>query len=170
MRYAKVVDGEVTDYPVSGTDVVRANPCTSFPRGELSVETMLAFGYEPVQDATPPAHDAATHIAVEGVPAKVDSAWVQTWTVRELTLAELAVRVPQEVPVLNALRAIDAAGLAAAYETWANDPARTFLERAFINRATAWRRDDPLLLAAATHLGLTAEQLDDLFVLAVGIA
>ena len=74
--------------------------------------------------------------------------------------------VPQEVDALQGLKAIDAAGLSAAYEVWANDPARTFLEKAFINRAQTWRRDDPVLSAGAAALGLSAEQLDQLFVLA----
>ena len=74
--------------------------------------------------------------------------------------------VPQEVTALQGLKALDAAGMAAAYEQWANDPARTFLERAFISREQRWRRDDPVLLAGAAALGLTPEQLDDLFRLA----
>ena len=74
--------------------------------------------------------------------------------------------VPQEVDALQGLKAIDAAGLSAAYEAWANDPKRKFLEKAFINREQVWRRDDPLLAAGAAALGLTGEQLDQLFVLA----
>ena len=74
--------------------------------------------------------------------------------------------VPQVVDALQGLKALDAAGMAPAYESWANDPARTFLERAFISREQRWRRDDPTLAAGATALGLTAEQLDGLFVLA----
>jgi len=38
--------------------------------------------------------------------------------------------VPQEVDALQGLKAIDAAGLSAAYEAWANDPKRKFLEKA----------------------------------------
>ena len=74
--------------------------------------------------------------------------------------------VPQEVDALQGLKAIDAAGLSTAYETWASDPKRKFLEKAFINRARTWRRDDPVLAAGAAALGLTSEQLDQLFVLA----
>ena len=74
--------------------------------------------------------------------------------------------VPQEVTVLQALLAIDQAGMSPAYEAWANDPARTFAEKAFINRAQVWRRTDPLMIAGATALGLSPAQLDDLFMLA----
>ena len=74
--------------------------------------------------------------------------------------------VPQEVTALQALKALDAAGMSAAYEAWANDPARTFLERAFIQRATHWLRSDPVLLSGATAIGIGEAQLDDLFRLA----
>ncbi len=74
--------------------------------------------------------------------------------------------VPQEVTVLQAMKALDAAGMSAAYEAWANAPERTFLERAFINRATHWLRSDPVLLSGAGAIGISEAQLDDLFRLA----
>lgn len=74
--------------------------------------------------------------------------------------------VPQVVDAIQGLKALDAAGMSAAYEQWANDPKRTFLERAFIQREQRWRRDDPTLMTGAAALGLTDEQLDGLFVLA----
>lgn len=77
-----------------------------------------------------------------------------------------APQVPESVPALEALLALDAAGLSADYEAWANDPARTFAERAFINKALTWRRDDPVLNAAGDALGLTEEQKDQLFIAA----
>ena len=74
--------------------------------------------------------------------------------------------VPQEIDPLQAMKAIDQAGLSPAYEAWATSPDRTFLERAFIDKAKVWRRDDPLMIAGATALGLSSAQLDDLFILA----
>lgn len=67
------------------------------------------------------------------------------------------------VSALQGLLAIDQAGLAAQYEAWASAPARTFAERAFINKAMTWRRDDPTIQAAAVALGLTSQQVDALF-------
>lgn len=74
--------------------------------------------------------------------------------------------VPQAVTPLQGLLAIDLAGLSVAYEAWASDPARTFSERAFIQKAQTWRRDDPLLQAATDALGMTPAQLDALFIAA----
>lgn len=77
--------------------------------------------------------------------------------------------VPQSVTPLQGLLALDAAGLADDYELWANAPERTFAERAFINRAQVWRRDDPLLQAGTGALGMTDAQLDQLFILAAAL-
>ncbi len=80
---------------------------------------------------------------------------------------QLVLRVPESIDPLQGLLAIDAAGMSGVYEAWANDPARTFAERAFIQRAKVWRRADPLLNGATTALGMTSAQVDDLFRLAV---
>ena len=73
--------------------------------------------------------------------------------------------VPESIEALQGLKAVDQAGLSAAYEAWANAPERTFIEKAFINKAQTWRRDDPVLIAGATALGLTSAQVDSLFIL-----
>jgi hypothetical protein len=74
--------------------------------------------------------------------------------------------VEPTITVLQGLLALDRAGLADAYEQWAKDPARTFVERAYIERALNWRRSDPILSTAAQTLGLSETQLDELFALA----
>lgn len=74
--------------------------------------------------------------------------------------------VPVAVEPLQGLLALDKAGMSAAYDTWANNPARTFAERAFIDKAQTWRRDNAVLQGACTALGITSGQLDDLFRLA----
>ena len=78
--------------------------------------------------------------------------------------------VPQSVSALQGLLAIDQqTGLASAYTAWASDSARTFAERAFIDKAQTWKRDDPTLMAAAVAFGLTSTQIDNLFVLAASL-
>ena len=80
-----------------------------------------------------------------------------------------ATPVPEAVEALQALLAIDAAGLAPAFAAWAESPDRTFAERAFITRTTTWRRDNPVLAAGAEAMGITPEQLDQLFIAAGAI-
>ena len=67
------------------------------------------------------------------------------------------------VSALQGLLAIDQAGLSTQYDAWASAPARTFAQTAFIAKAVTWRRDDPTLQAAGLALGLTSQQLDELF-------
>ena len=76
--------------------------------------------------------------------------------------------VPQRVTALQGLLAIDEAGLSSAYNSWAASNDRTFAERAYIDKALHWNREDPVLIAGATALGLTSEQLDELFISASG--
>lgn len=75
-------------------------------------------------------------------------------------------QVPQSIDALQALLALDQAGLTSAYEAWVSSPSRTFAQKAFIEKAQTWKRNDPTLMAAATDLGLTSNDVDQLFVLA----
>lgn len=70
------------------------------------------------------------------------------------------------VTALQGLLAIDHAGLSVEYTVWSNSPLRTFAQKAFINKAQTWRRNDRTLNTAAADLGISSEQLDALFVLA----
>lgn len=88
----------------------------------------------------------------------------------ELIQPRQPVDVPDSVPALAGLLALDAAGFGPQYQAWAADPARTFAERAFIDKAMTWRRDDPTVLAAAEALALGSEQVDALFIQAGALA
>lgn len=74
--------------------------------------------------------------------------------------------VVMSVTALQGLLAIDASGLAQQYDAWAGHAERTFAERAFINKAQIWKRDDPTLVGAAAALGLSSAQVDAMFELA----
>lgn len=50
------------------------------------------------------------------------------------------------------------------------DPAEKALAEVALNDTLDWRRDSPFLNTAAAAIGLTTEQLDDLFVTASAIA
>jgi len=77
--------------------------------------------------------------------------------------------VPDFIDPVQGLLALHRAGYSTAYTTWATDPARTFEELAFIDKAKVWRRNDPVLLAGAAALNITNEQLDQLFLIAANI-
>jgi hypothetical protein len=101
------------------------------------------------------------------VVASPDVAEVNGWVPAEgaySTIYTPPPPAPTEIAALDGLLALEAEGLSGAYETWANDPARTFSEKAFINHAQVWKRNDSTLIAAATAMGLSGAQLDALFV------
>jgi len=83
--------------------------------------------------------------------------------------APVANPIPASVTALQGMLALDAAGLASQYDAWAQSTERTFAQRAFIDKAQRWRRDDQTLQAAAVAFGLTDENLDQLFVVAAGM-
>ncbi len=73
---------------------------------------------------------------------------------------------PEEVTRLQARLALIGAGLWANVTAYFQDPARTEEEKAFWEDAQNWLRDDPIIASAGTALGLTEQQIDDLFVAA----
>jgi hypothetical protein len=78
-------------------------------------------------------------------------------------------QIPTSITALQGLLAIDQAGLSASYDAWANDPVRTFAQRAFLNKAHTWKRDDATLNAAASAMGLTSGQVDSMFAMAAAL-
>lgn len=94
MRFAKIIDGVVVQYPISGTDVVMQNTDTSFPQGELSVELMQSFNCEPVVETAPATFDPITQNISDSVTLQ-DGQWVQTWVVTDASEIEVAEREQQ---------------------------------------------------------------------------
>lgn len=91
MRYAKIIDGAVVQYPITGTDIVLQNPNTSFPYGPLSGETMAEYGCLPVIEIAPPVYDQQTQVILEG-PCVYNSAnnqWETSYIVRNKTQQEI---------------------------------------------------------------------------------
>jgi len=97
---------------------------------------------------------------VNGVPVQMTQDEQDDWLVSLPVISP----VPSQVSALQGLLAINAAGLSGAYTAWAASESRTFAEKAFIDKATHWRRTDPVLLSGATALGLTSDQIDQLFI------
>lgn len=76
----------------------------------------------------------------------------------------VTVPVPQSVKPLDAIILLDSMGLGAAYKAYRDSPARTLLEQETLLRAEVWERSNPTLIAAATAMGITSEQLDQMFI------
>jgi hypothetical protein len=76
------------------------------------------------------------------------------------------VRATMQCSDVQGRLALEQSGFAESFEIWANDPSRSFRERTFL-RSTVWRRSDPILHRVGQSWGLTDDQIDDLFHLAV---
>lgn len=105
--------------------------------------------------------------------AAAETAHVATLATRDARIAELEAQVAlltappaptTPITPLQARRALRAAGLYDAVKA-AIDAAGPDVQDAW-EFAIAWTRDDPLILSLGASLGLTGEQIDDLFALA----
>ena len=103
----------------------------------------------------PPAYDRATQGAFfrDGV-----------WEVE--TAQPTAQPVPQQVTNAQGTAVLIQMGLwpqVLAYVAAIEDPAQKALAEVALNKTTHWQRNSPFLNQAADALGLTPEQMDDLF-------
>ena len=143
-------------------------PQTSFPT-HLTDAVLAELGLVPVLPAPQPAYDPLTQDREELPPAGVNGIWTQQWRVVAASPADVAARLARwrgqlTVTPRQARLALQQAGLITAVTAWiaAADEA-TRIEWEF---ALEVRRDWPPITACAAALGLTDEQLDELFTLA----
>lgn len=178
------IDLETLVYPLSAEQVMHATPNTIFPTPFVAPER-----YALVSASDIPAHDPATHKAVELAPVEVDGAWSQQWDIVELTeqeIADMQPPTPDEIPRYCGVLALKrhvldgsdlrelgesddwAAGslYASVQEFRASMPpgaARDKLDVA-LNDVSSWMLSSPVLASMCAALGLSNEQRDELFV------
>jgi hypothetical protein len=91
----------------------------------------------------------------------------ETWKDGVLILVEtLPDIVPDQITRYQLQKALQAIGKLTAFKTFASNVARTPDELIDWAEKQVWTRNDPLILAAATAGGVTAPQLDALFIAA----
>jgi hypothetical protein len=167
MLYLRLL-ADKTHYPYAPEHLRAAYPQTSFPRSWSPV-LLAEYGVYPVQATVPPSYDPLAATLEEGPPRRGESGWVQTWAVVALSPEEVAARRAAARAAMvctprQARLALQQAGLLGAVTAWiATAEETTRIEWEF---ASEIRRDWPAILACATVLGLTEEQLDGLFALA----
>lgn len=157
--YVKVTDGVAQEYSFS--QLRRDNPNTSFPQSPS--ETLLAsYDVYPLVDGTKPTND----IVQTGPIELVNGVWTQTYTGRDYTPEEKRPRMI--VTMRQARLALLQQGLLANVEAAIAsmsepDKSAVTIEWEYastVERLSSW------VIAMTTALGLTDEQMDDLFVLA----
>jgi hypothetical protein len=153
--YALIINGAVSKYPYSMTDLQRDNPQTSFP-SSLPPERFADYSMLPVAPSAPPPVTIYEK-TVEGTPALIGGQWTQTWTV-------VAADVPSYITPRQCRLVLMQQGLLAQVEQMiAQQDEATRITWEY---ALEFRRDDPLLNALAQNLGLTDQQIDEFFVAA----
>ena len=167
MAYLRLTETGIV-YPYTLAELRAEHPQTSFPH-TLSPELLADFGVQQVQEVPAPDYDPLTQDREELPPAGVNGIWTQQWRVVAASPADVAARLARwrgqlTVTPRQARLAMQQAGLITAVTAWiaAADEA-TRIEWEF---ALEVRRDWPPITACAAALGLTDEQLDELFTLA----
>ena len=78
MRYAKVENGAITEYPYDHGMLRKDNPNTSFPKDSLQrADIRSDYGVVEVTEVARP--QSTTHNVSEVTPALVSGNWTQTW-------------------------------------------------------------------------------------------
>jgi hypothetical protein len=120
MFYILTVPGEEPVYPYTLTDLMRANPGTSFPRDMTNFDAS-DWHCHPVQDTTPP--EAIGMVAQRIAPELVDGVWHERW--------ELVEPTPEQVEAqANAMRYERNEKLAASDWTQVDDAPLTNTQKA----------------------------------------
>jgi len=160
MKYVKVTDGVATEYSLN--ELRKDNPNVSFPKVPTE-ETLAEYGVHPVSELPRPKAD----VVEKGPIVNINGAWVQTWAERPYTDAEKRSRMAC-TPRQARLALSQTGRYGAVKQFMAQLPAEQ-KEQAEIEweYATAFERTSGLLVTLTAAMGMTEQEVDDLFNLAV---
>ena len=152
MKYAKINDGTVVEYPYEIGKIRHENPGTSFP-SEMPDGLLAEYEVFSVQPTDRPQITSRQYVT-EATPAFIEGEWRQQWEI-------LPLPVPSSITTRQCRLVLMAQGLLAQVETMiaAQDEAT----RITWEYALEFQRDDPLLSGLAANLGLTDAQIDEFF-------
>lgn len=98
---------------------------------------------------------------VESLFEQAQVAW-EAKTEYELSLLDVTPTVSSYFGFLT----LDNMGYSNAFEQWISEASRTFLQKAYFNHSTLWKRTDEILISAMADIGVDEQKLDELFELA----
>lgn len=165
--------GAIAQYPYALGDLLVDHPNTSFPL-PLDPADLVDFGVHVVAEAAPPAATIEQTLT-EAAPALIDGVWTQQWSVTDATPEQIAERqaalVPGAVTMRQARLALMGAGKLATVEAAIDalpEPNRT-AARIEWDYSSEVQRHHGLVAALGPTLGMTSEQVDQLFVTAAAL-
>lgn len=90
--YVKTSEGVAVSYPYTTANLRSDNPQTSFP-SVISDEMLANYGVYPVTTQETPSYDPASqYVETANLPTLIDSVWVQTKTVVDMTPVQIEAR------------------------------------------------------------------------------
>lgn len=129
MKYAKIIDGQVAEYPYTLVKLRADNPDTSFPR-EPSEALLAEYGVYPVTETAKPA-PTLTQNPVEQTPQLIEGVWTQVWGMVDVSAAEAERRAIKEDAFVQNFIAMTPAQVTAYVEANTNNIAQV---RALLNK------------------------------------
>lgn len=161
----------IVTYPWSIDQMMQANPTVSFTV-PVSDEIAAEFNTFPVVDTPPPSYNPMTQDLNLVNPTRQDGIWHEQWSVTDVTpevYAErlAAYRAGLSCTPLQGKIELENQGLLDAAE--AEVAAADKITRLAWNNATIWYRTSPMIETLGTGLGLSPDDLDNLFVQAAKI-
>lgn len=168
MLYLRLSDNA---FGITESEIRAAHPNTSYPR-PMPAEVP---GYVGVQEVARPDFDPITQNAVEVQPVQVDGVWTQQWEVcalpPDVVATNIAATIPRAVTMRQARLALLAAGQLAAAEAAIDamsEPTRS-AARIEWEYSGEVQRHNGFVAALGPALGLSAAQIDALFIAAANL-
>ena len=161
--FVKVTKGQAA--PITLAEFKKMHPQVSFPR-ELTPELLAKYGVYPARDMNRPTIDANQRATLSEAFTQVDGEWVREWTVRTLTQDEV-----RDGMVCSAyhLRLVMGESGIALLDVFANERRNSWSLRQVLNKPDRWERMSGDALVLQEALRKTDEEMDTLFVKAMGI-
>lgn len=172
MIYAEVDQlKNIIRYPANP---IQENPSTAF-RNEWPGGEVDGVYYETVEITSIPTFDPETQKISESTPERnEEDKLIQSWTITDLTTEELEEKLLNKRSKMvcsrfQALAALYGAGLLTSIESIINNPESDPMLKLAWDNALEFRRLSPMLITLTSTMGLTDEQLDNLFIQALSI-
>lgn len=170
--YVLAVDGVVQKYPYTITDMRVDNPNVSFPN-EIGDDTAAGFNTFPVEEVEQPPYNRDTETLVWVNPTYSNGKWRQNWRVDTLPQSEIDKRLntwrqsASCTPFQGRVALSDAGILSQVEAAISSADEKTKVAWEY---ALEWKRMSPMIVALATALNMTDEEVDNLFKSAQTIA
>lgn len=141
------------------------------PVDKLTPEEAMQFNVVKVTEIPQPTFDPDTHECTPNGAEFINGVWQTTWLVSTLSDEVLAARAKSHIPRTVSPRQIRQALTRAGLRTSVEETVATGDQdiKDWYEFATAFERDNKYVVAMSVTLGVTEQQLDDLFILAGGL-